>query len=111
MKITKEQLLKVADDKKVICWSDMLVNLELLPLFKKYKEEKHETYSIKKIRVGKTLLKEIDAKLKDRIVKSKDKRVKGYRDNWKLVQFSWDALNSMPEEAKEDIDYMELEDL
>lgn len=111
MKIEKEQIIKALEDKKVICWSDLLENLDLLPLFEKYQEEHNKQYSINQISVGKTLLGWIEEILKARIVKSKDKRVKHLTNNDKLAALNLDALHSMPTESKEDIDYMLLEDL
>lgn len=111
MKITKEQIIKALENKKVICWSDLLENLDLLPLFSKYQEEHKKQYSINQIFMGKTLLDWIEEILKDRIVKSKDKRVKHLVEKYRLAALSLDALHSMPTESKEDIDYMLLEDL
>lgn len=111
MKITKEKLMEVANNPKVICWSDMLVGLDLLPLFKKYKEDNNKDYYIGKVFMGETLMNEISNILKKRIVKSKDKRIKHLRDKYKINAYYWDCLQSQPTEAKEDIDYMILEDL
>lgn len=111
MKIEKEQIIKALEDKKVICWSDLLENLDLLPLFEKYQKDNNQTYRINQIFMGKTLLGWIEEILKARIVKSKDKRVKYLTNNYKLSALSLDALHSMPTESKEDIDYMLLEDL
>lgn len=111
MKIEKERIIKALEDKKVICWSDLLENLDLLPLFEKYQKDNKQTYRIDQIFMGKTLLDWIEEILKARIVKSKDKRVKYLTNNYKLSALSLDALHSMPTEAKEDIDYMLLEDL
>lgn len=111
MKIEKEQIIEALKDKKVICWSDLLEKLDLLPLFKKYQEEHNKQYSINQIFMGKTLLDWIEEILKDRIVKSKDKRVKHLVEKYRLAALSLDALQSMPTESKDDIDYMLLEDL
>lgn len=111
MKIQKEKILEVVNNDKVICWSDLLVGLELLPIFKKYKEEHNEQYSIQKVFMGKTLMEDIDKIFKARIVKSKDKRIKHLKERWRLAEYGIDCLQSMPVEAKEDIDYMELKDL
>lgn len=111
MKIEKEQIIKALEDKKVICWSDLLEKLDLLPLFKKYQEERNKQYSIHQIFMGKTLLDWIEEILKARIVKSKDKRISGLKEQHKLAALFFDALQSMPTESKEDIDYMLLEDL
>ena len=75
MKIEKEQIIKALEDKKVICWSDLLENLDLLPLFEKYQKDNKQIYRIDQIFMGKTLLDWIEEILKARIVKSKDKRV------------------------------------
>ena len=111
MKIEKEQIIKALEDKKVISWSDLLEKLDLLPLFKKYQEEHNKQYSINQILMGETLINWIEEILKARIVKSKDKRVKHLVEKYRLAALSLDALQSMPVEAKEDIDYMLLEDL
>lgn len=111
MKIEKEQIMKVVEDKKVICWSDILVKLELLPLFEKYQKDNNQTYRINQIFMGKTLLGWIEETLKARTVKSKDRRVKHLTSKYKLAALGLDALHSMPTEAKEDIDYMLLKDL
>lgn len=111
MKIEKEQIIKALEDKKVICWSDLLENLDLLPLFEKYQKDNKQTYRINQIFMGKTLLDWIEETLKTRIVKSKDRRVKHLTNNYKLAALSLDSLHSMPTESKEDIDYMLLEDL
>lgn len=111
MKINKEQLMEVVNNKKVICWSDILEHLNLLPVFEKYKNDNNKQYSIMQIKLGKTLIDEINKILKDRIIKSKDKRVSGWREQWRLTQYAWDSLHSEPTTAKEDIDYMLLEDI
>ena len=111
MKISREEIMKVVDNPKTICWSDVLVGLDLVPLFKKYKEEHNEDYYIGKVFMGKTLMNNICDILKERIVKSKDKRIRHLRDKYKLSAYTWDTLQSQPTEAKEDIDCMLLEDL
>lgn len=111
MKISKEQIMKAVNDTKVICWSDLLCKLDLLPLFEKYTKEHNKKYDIKKIFIGKTLLNNIDSILKSRILKSKDKRIRSLKESYRLSTYNMDCLQSMPEEAKEDIDCMLLEDL
>ena len=111
MKITKEKIIEVLKNEKVICWSDLLTELQLLPLFQKYKEEHNEQYSIQKVFMGKTLMNWVDEILKARIVKSKDKRIKHLKEKYRLSEYGMDCLQSMPVEAKEDLDYMLLEDL
>ena len=111
MIINKEKIIEALEDKKVICWSDLLEKLDLLPLWKKYQKEHNKQYSIHQIFMGKTLLDWIEEILKARIVKSKDKRISGLKEQYRLAALSLDALQSMPTESKEDIDYMELEDL
>ena len=112
MKISREEIMKVVDSPKTICWSDVLVGLDLLPLFKKYKEEHNEDYYIGQIKMGKTLMNEIDAILRKRIKTSRDKRVRAYKKDYRETHiYAWDTLQSQPEEAKEDIAYMLLEDL
>ena len=111
MKITKERIIEALKDRKVICWSDLLEKLDLLPLFEKYQKDNKQTYRINQIFMGKTLLDWIEEILKARIVKSKDKRVKHLVEKYRLAALSLDALHSMPTESKEDIDYMLLEDL
>ena len=49
MKISKEQIMEVTNDKKVICWSDLLAGLNLLPLFEKYQKEHKKQYNINQI--------------------------------------------------------------
>lgn len=111
MKITKDKLMEIANNTKVICWSDMLVGLNLLPLFKKYKEDHNKDYYIGQIKMGKTLMNEIDAILRKRIKTSRDKRVRAYKKDYRETLYAMDSLQSQPVEAKEDIDYMELEGL
>ena len=111
MKITKEQIINVLEDKKVICWSDLLIKLELLPLFEKYNKEHKEKYSIMQIQMGKTLMDWADSIMKARLKTSKDKRIKHLKEPYRSSAYSLDCLQSQPREAKEDIDYMLLEDL
>ncbi len=111
MIIDKQQIINALEDKKVICWSDLLVKLDLLPLFKKYKEEHNEQYDIMKIYMGKTLMDWADSIMKARLKTSKDKRIKYLKEPYRSSAYSWDCLQSQPREAKEDIDYMLLEDL
>ena len=112
MKITKEKIIKALKNKKVICWSDLLENLDLVPLFKQYKEDNNgELYSIQKVYMGKTLMNWVDEILKARIANTKDKRVAHFRDHYKLSLYNMDCLQSMPMESKEELDYMLLEDL
>ena len=106
MNIPNEQIIKAVEDQKVICWSDLLVKLELLPLFKKYQEECGKQYSIQKIFMDKKLLNWIDEIFKARIVKTKDKRIRHLQERYRLTEYGMDCLQSMPVEAKEDIDYM-----
>lgn len=111
MKINKEDIMKAVNDNKVICWSDILVNLGLCVKFQEYLRLKGKQYSILQIQMGKTLIDEIDNILKERIIKSKDKRIRHLKEKYRLSSFNFDALQSCPKTAKEDIDYMELEDL
>lgn len=111
MIITKDRIIKALEDKKVICWSDLLVRLELLPLFEKYYKEHKEKYFIMKMQMGKTLMNEVEKILKDRIIKSKDKRIRAFKQQSRLNILAWDSLQSCPKIAKEDIDYIEAEDL
>lgn len=111
MKIEYNKIYEAVKDEKVISWSDLLEKLDLLPLFKKYQKEHNKQYSINQIFMGKTLLDWIEEILKARIVKSKDKRVKHLVEKYRLAALSLDALQSMPTESKEDIDYMLLEDI
>lgn len=111
MKINKEQIVKALEDKKVICWSDLLVKLELLPLFEKYLKDHNKKYDIMKIYMGKTLMDLADSIMKARLKTSKDKRIKHLKEPYLFSAYSWDCLQSRPREAKEDIDYMLLEDL
>lgn len=111
MKITKEQIMNVVANKKVICWSDLLEGLELIPLFRKYKEEHNEQYSIMQMQMGKTLMDELNKIFKERVLKSKDKRIAYLKDKYRLSALGWDALQSCPKTAKEDIDYIEAEGL
>lgn len=112
MKISEDKIIEAIRDEKIICWSDLLVKLELLPVFKKYQEDHNgELYSIQKVFMGKTLMNWIDEIFKARIVNTKDKRVANFRDHYKLSLYNMDCLQSMPVEAKKDLDYMLLEDL
>lgn len=111
MIITKEQIVKALGDKKVICWSDLLIKLELLPLFEKYHKEHNVKYDIMKLYMGKTLMDWCDSIMKERLKKSKDKRVVRLREPYRSNAYSWDCLQSQPREAKEDIDYLLLEDI
>ena len=111
MKITKEKIIEVLKNEKVISWSDLLEKLDLLPLFEKYQKEHNKKYSINQILMGETLINWIEEILKARIVKSKDKRVKHLVERYRLAALSFDALQSMPTTCKDDIDYMLLEDI
>ena len=111
MKITKEQIMNVMANKKVICWSDLLQGLELLPLFEKYKQEHNKLYSVMQMQMGKTLIDELDKTFKERVLKSKDKRIAYLKDKYRLSALGWDALQSCPKTAEEDIDYIEAEGL
>lgn len=112
MKIIKEEIMKVVTNPKCICWGDMLKGLNLLPLFDKYKEEHNKQYDIRQIKMGKTLLNEVETILKQNIRKSRDKRVRAYKADYRENNLlAMDALMCQPEKAKEDIDYMLLEDL
>lgn len=111
MKIEYDKIYEAIKDEKVICWSDLLVKLDLIPLFRKYQEEHKKQYSIDQILMGKTLLGWIEEILRARIAKTKDKRVRGLKEQYRLASLNFDALQSMPMEAKEDINYMELKDL
>lgn len=111
MIIDKQQIINVLEDKKVICWSDLLVKLELLPLFEKYLKDHNKKYDIMKIYMGKTLMNLADSIMKEHFKTSKDKRIKYLKEPYRSSVYSLDCLQSQPEEAKEDIDYMLLEDL
>ena len=112
MKISKEDILKVVNNPKCICWSDMLTGLNLLPLFKQYKKQYGKDYYIGQIKMGKTLLNEVETILKKNIRKSRDKRVRAFIPEYRVKNIlAMDSLMCRPEEAKEDIDYMILEDL
>lgn len=111
MTIDKDKIIEVLKNEKVICWSDIIEKLDLLPLFKKYQDEHNKLYSIKKVYMGQTLLNWIEEILKARIVKSKDKRVRYLKEQYRLSSLGFDALQSMPTVHREDIDYMLLEDL
>ena len=111
MKISKKQIIEALEDKKVICWSDLLVKLELLPLFEKYLKNHNKKYDIMKIYMGKTLMNLADSIMKEHFKTSKDKRIKYLKEPYRSSVYSFDCLQSKPREAKEDIDYMLLEDL
>ena len=111
MRITKEQIMKVISNKKVICWSDLLEGLELVPLFKQYKAEHGEQYCIMKMQTGKTLIDELDKTFQERVLKSKDKRIAYLKDKYRLSALGWDSLHSCPKTAEKDIDYIDAEDL
>lgn len=111
MKILKKQIIEALEDKKVICWSDLLIKLELLPLFEKYNKEHKEKYSIMQMHMGKTLMNLADSIMKEHFKTSKDKRIKYLKEPYRSSVYSLDCLQSQPAEAKEDIDYMLLEDL
>lgn len=111
MIINKQQIINILEDKKVICWSDLLVKLELLPLFEKYLKDHNKKYDIMKIYMGKTLMNLADSIMKEHFKISKDKRIKNLKEPYRSSVYSLDCLQSQPREAKEDIDYMLLEDL
>ena len=111
MIIDKQQIIHVLEDKKVICWSDLLIKLEFLPLFEQYNKEPKQPYSIMQIQMGKTLMNWADSIMKARLKTSKDKRIKHLKEPYRSGAYSLDCLQSQPREAKEDIDYMLLEDL
>lgn len=109
MKIAYANIIKAISDKKVICWSDLLEKLQLVEYFKRYKDRTGQQYDIRKVFMGKTLMDKIDETLKERCLKSKDRRIKHLRGRYKLNAYSMDCLQSQPCTAKEDIDYMILE--
>lgn len=111
MKIAKEQIVNALEDKKVICWSDLLTKLELLPVFEKYAKNHNKKYDIMKVWMGKTLIDQCDLIMKERIKNSKDKRIKHLKEPYRSSAYSWDCLQSQPRESKDDIDYMLLEDI
>lgn len=111
MIVDKQRIINALEDKKVICWSDLLVKLELLPLFEKYLKDHNKKYDIMKIYMGKTLMNLADSIMKEHFKTSKDKRIKYLKEPYRSSVYSLDCLQSQPREAKEDIDYMLLEDL
>lgn len=112
MKIAYADIMKVVNNPKCICWGDMLKGLNLLPLFKQYKKQYGKDYYIGQIKMGKTLLNEVEIILKQNIRKSRDKRVRMFIPEYRVKNIlAMDSLMCKPEEAKEDIDYMLLEDL
>lgn len=111
MKIAYANIIKAMGDEKVICWSDLLEKLQLVEYFKNYKDRTGQQYDIRKVFIGKTLMDKIDETLKERCLKSRDRRIKHLRGKYKLNAYSMDCLQSQPCTAKEDIDYMLLEDL
>lgn len=111
MIVDKQRIINALEDKKVICWSDLLVKLELLPLFEKYLKDHNKKYDIMKIYMGKTLMNLADSIMKEHFKTSKDKRIKHLKEPYRSSVYSFDCLQSQPREAKEDIDYMLLEDL
>lgn len=108
MIVEKQAIIDALQDSNVICWSDLLVKLGLLPVFRKYKKEHNEMYSIQKVYMGKTLMNWVDEILKARIVRSKDRRVRGLKEKYRLSVYGMDCLQSMPVEADDTLDYMEL---
>lgn len=111
MKIAYANIMKAVSDEKVICWSDLLEKLQLVEYFKRYKDRTGQQYDIRKVFMGKTLMDKIDETLKERCLKSKDRRIKHLRGRYKLNVYAMDCLQSQPCTAKEDIDYMDLKDL
>lgn len=111
MKISYANIIKAISDEKVICWSDLLEKLQLVEYLKNYKDRTGQQYDIRKVFMGKTLMDKIDETLKERCLKSRDRRIKHLRGKYKLNVYSMDCLQSQPCTAKEDIDYMLLEDL
>lgn len=111
MIVTNKNILIALQDKNVICWSDLLGKLGLFPLFKQYKEQHGCAYDVKQMRMGTTLLNIIDDILKEKLKKSKDKRVRGTREKFRLSIYGMDYLNYCPSTAEDDIAYLELLDL
>ena len=111
MRIEKGDIIEGLKDKKVLCWSDLLEKLGMVERFKEYKEKTGELYDIKKVSLGATMIEWVDSILKARIAKSKDKRVRGMKENWRMAQYGMDALHSCPETAAKDIDYLEFKGL
>ena len=111
MKIPRKQVLEAVADPKVICWSDLLIKLQLIPMFQAYKREHNEQYSITKVLMGNTLMKDVETILKARFAVSKDKRIKYLHKKQREMSFAMDALQSCPATAQTDIDFMELQDL
>ena len=111
MIVTNKNILIALQDKNVICWSDLLGKLGLLPLFQQYKEQHGRPYDVKQMRMGTTLIGIIDCILREKLKKSKDKRVRGTREWFRLSIYGMDYLNFCPSTAEEDIAYLELLDL
>lgn len=109
--LDKQAVIDALQDKKVICWGDLLIKLGLVDKFKAYKETHGKLYQVHQMYMGKTLINWVDEILRARIIKSRDKRVRACTKVWKLYEYDMDALYCRPALSKKDIDYLECRDL
>ena len=95
MKYSKERVLKALVFDDVICWGDLYETLGiaecLLALGK---------YDVKYILASADFQQTVNEKLKENILKSKDKRVKLYRKEARLKMWNWDCVCFSPTTAK-----------
>ena len=96
MKIAYANIMKAVSDEKVICWSDLLEKLQLVEYFKNYKDRTGQQYDIRKVFMGKTLMDKIDETLKERCLKSRDRRIKHLRGKYKLNVYAILSIKVLP---------------
>lgn len=93
MRYSKERVLKALEDGSVICWPDLYEKLgitqHLLNIDPKY-------YDVWHILASQDFQKTVNSKLKENILKSKDKRVKVCNKEFRERMWNWDCVCYSP---------------
>lgn len=102
MKYSKERILIALEDLSVICWADLYEKLGITEYLLGLDPETKKYYDVKYILANADFMQIVNEKLKENILKSKDKRVKIYKKEYRLRKWNWDCVCFSPTTA--DID-------
>ena len=102
MRYSKERVLKALEDGSVICWADLYEKLGITQFLLNLDPETKKYYDVLHILASQDFQKTVNSKLKENILKSKDKRVKIYNKEFRERMWNWDCVCYSPTTAEVD---------
>lgn len=102
MRYSKERVLKALEDGNVICWADLYEKLGITQHLLNLDPETKKYYDVWHILASQDFQKTVNSKLKENILKSKDKRVKSCNKEFRERMWNWDCVCYSPTTAEVD---------